>query len=121
MKALQLILRQGDVSLWTISGQPPEKMVIRQREAGRVILARGESTGHHHSFGGSVELYEAEPGKPFKVKTPDGTLADALFVRVLETDTLEHQEHSPVEVSPGDYWVIMPREYTPQAIRRSTD
>ena len=121
MKALKLVLRQGDVSLWTISGQHPKQMALRQLDGERVILARGEATGHHHSFGGSVELYEAEPGKPFTVETPDGTLVDALFARVLEPDTLEHQEHGPINVLPGDYWVIMPREYTPQAIRSSSD
>ena len=118
MKAERLVGPQGDVGFW-LATEPPEK---RSRTALDGIVAKGEATGHHHSFApADVDLYEAEAGVPFRVEMPDGTLADALFARVLRDAPLEHQEHDTVTVPKSDYWVVMPREYTPAAIVRSTD
>lgn len=67
------------------------------REGRRVILARGEQTGHHHSFGGSgVQLLEAPTGR---------------FLRVTKASALEHQEHTKIDVPPGTYRVVRQREY----------
>lgn len=121
MKALKLVLRQGDVALWTVEA-PPRKRSRVQASGDRIIAARGEATGHNHSFApADVELYEAEPGVPFRVEMPDGSLADALFVKVLQDASLEHQEHNVVVATRQNYWVVMPRAYTPAAIVRSTD
>lgn len=69
-------------------------------------LALGEKTGHHHSLvceetsiEEMVEMYEIA----------DGTV----FVRVKgEGVVLEHQEHKPSPVPPGDYEVRIQREVT---------
>jgi hypothetical protein len=71
------------------------------------ILAYGESTGHHHSV--STEtcgLFD---------------LAGKTVLVVAEPTPLMHQEHGAIEIAPGQYWVVIQREYTPQAIRRVTD
>ena len=121
MKALRFVGHQGDVGFWTVDEVPGRRTAMSATN-GRLIVARGEATGHHHSFAVSdVELYEAELGVPFKVTMPDGTLADALFAKVLRDAPLEHQEHDTVTVPKQDYWVVMPRAYTPAAIVRSTD
>ena len=121
MKAEKLVGHQGDVGFWIAVSIPAERSSIIAQNS-RMIVARGEATGHHHSFASSdVELYEAEPGVPFKVEMPDGTLADALFARVLRDAPLSHQEHDTVVVPAQDYWIVMPREYTPAAIVRSLD
>ena len=121
MKAVQLVGHQGDVAFWTVEAAPRKRSAVRT-ENGRLIVAKGEATGHHHSFApADVELYEAEPGVPFRVEMPDGTLADALVAKVLRDAPLEHQEHDTVVVPKQNYWVVMPREYTPAAIVRSTD
>lgn len=121
MRAKKLIGHQGDVAFWLVERAPTNCSAVSS-EAGRLIVARGEATGHHHSFtSGDVELYEAEPGIPFKLEMPDGTLADALFARVLRDTPLEHQEHNAVVVPKNNYWIVMPREYTLAAIVRSTD
>mgnify|MGYP001616050361 CR=1 FL=1 len=121
MKADRLVGHQGDVGFWLASTIPSKRMAIAPLGS-RLIVARGEATGHHHSFPSrDVKLYEAEPGVPFEIEMPDGTLADALFARVLQDAPLEHQEHSTVIVPKQDYWIVMPREYTPNAIVRSVD
>ena len=122
MKALKMTGHQGDVALWALDGRPPEKLSRIRPDGSRLVVARGEATGHSHTFDpADVELYEVEPGVPFKVEMPDGMLADALFARVLRDTPLEHQEHATVTVPKQDYWVVMPREYTPAAIVRSID
>ena len=121
MKALVMMGHQGDVAFWSVDLAPSKRFLV-QPESGRLIVARGEATGHHHSFSAAdVELYEAEPGVAFKLEMPDGTLADALFARVLQDAPLKHQEHDTVTVPKQDYWIVMPREYTPSAIVRSMD
>ena len=121
MKAVRLLGHQGDVAFWAVEAAPGKCSRV-QASNGRLIVARGEATGHHHSFApADVELYEAEPGVPFRVEMPDGTLADALFAKVLRDAPLEHQEHDTVVVPKRSYWVVAPREYTPTAIVRSVD
>ena len=43
------IIRQGDVLIRRIK-KLPEKTTPAPAENGRVVLAHGEATGHHHSF-----------------------------------------------------------------------
>jgi hypothetical protein len=75
--------------------------------SGRLILAEGEATGHHHS-----------------VDCQTAGLFDLTGKTVLVVDSptvLTHQEHGPIEVAPGTYWVMIQREYSPEAIRRVID
>lgn len=53
-------------------------------------LKEGESTGHCHKVAApeKVEFYEK-----------DGVL----YLRVKEKTTVEHEEHNPVTLEPGDY------------------
>lgn len=100
--------RQGDVLLNKItkvidlSGATPIKP-----ENGRLILARGEATGHHHSVDCAVAQLFSINGKVVLVAGED--------------TTLDHQEHDQVDVAKGMYWVVAQQEYTPQAIRRVAD
>ena len=68
---------------------------------GKHILARGEKTGHTHTVDASaVDLFNVAIGKVVVVKQP-------VFVY--------HQEHDPLELPPGDYDVVLQRQYVPQA------
>ena len=103
------MFRQGDVLLVPVGKIDLNETVLNEkmRKGNKVVLAEGEVTGHAHTmttetttpllFGGREIIVVAEP-------TP-----------------LRHQEHGEIEVSPGTYWVVRQREYTPQAIRRVTD
>ena len=98
-------IRQGDVYLVRADGVKPEGKKVRPQN-GRLILAEGEATGHHHSVDAAVcDLFSGD--KPVLV--------------VREPTTLDHQEHGAIEVEPGTYWVVRQREYTPQAIVRVRD
>src|SRR5690348_10962488 len=102
--------RQGDVFIRRIEKKPSKLQPI-QRESGAVVLAHGEVTVHAH-----------------KIKSPraalfhDPVLA-ATFLHVTGDDSvlLEHEEHSAIELPPGDYEVILQREYSPEEIRTVAD
>ncbi len=99
-------VRQGDVYLKPAdmpSGKGKRVRAVR----GRIILARGEATGHHHSVRADVaELFDF-----------DGHMV----LVVSEPTPLEHQEHAPIEIAPGTYFVVRQREYHPQEVRRVQD
>ena len=67
-------------------------------EDGRLILARGEATGHHHS-----------------VPATAGTLVqrdDVMFLTLTELTAVTHQEHAPIMLTPGVWQVTRQREWT---------
>lgn len=98
-------IRQGDVYLKSCA-EPPRGKKVRAK-SGRLILALGEVTGHHHSVSAKTsDLYE---------------LDGRMWLVVNEPTTLNHQEHAPIEIQPGTYWVVRQREYSPAEIRRVAD
>ena len=104
------MIRQGDVLLIPCEVcEIPDNAAPVDAENGRLILARGEATGHHHSVVASstTELL-ATPNLEMWLLVKEGTAL------------LEHQEHGPCE-SQGAYRVVTQREYTPSAIRNVVD
>ena len=103
--------RQGDVLLVTTDGLLADTARPVRREAGRVVLARGEATGHVHAIDSPLaELFEEQDGR--------------LYLRVSAGDEpvrLTHDQHDAVALPPGVYEVRRQREYAPGAIRRVTD
>lgn len=100
--------RQGDVLLIPISNI---KDVLQEvdRDNGRIILAYGEVTGHAHAIkSGQATLYKAAAN-------------DNRYLRVVEQVVLSHEEHDPIPLPPGDYKVLIQREYTPEEIRNVAD
>lgn len=106
----QIHVRQGDVLIERIAALP-EKTTQIKREAGRIILAHGEATGHAHAIlEKNVFLHEAEnhPGVTF-LEIKDAVAA------------LVHDEHTTISLERGIYRVTRQREYSPQEIRRVAD
>jgi hypothetical protein len=98
------LFRQGDVLVRKIKALP---------EGGKVrkngILAYGEVTGHAHKV---EELTKAEVLE----------VGSNLYLRVGEEGVrVIHDEHSPITLDPGNYEVVIQKEYTPQAIRNVAD
>lgn len=99
-------LRQGDVFLSRVSRAPVGQPVAA--EAGRLVLARGEATGHHHSVPAAAATLVLDEG-------------GVMFLTVEELTAMEHQEHAPITLEPGIYRVTRQREYSPAAIRNVAD
>jgi hypothetical protein len=112
LKTDQSLIRQGDVMFVPVRKLPAGER--RKRDTGTVAF--GEATGHHHSLI-AEDLERAEVLE----------IGEGLFVHVsehgvrLEGATFAHQEHGPVTLPPGDYEVIIQREYSPEAIRNVID
>jgi len=100
------MFRQGDVLIYPAKEMPKDLKPVKPRN-GRLILAEGEATGHHHSIGANVaELFQSGP---------------QLIMSVKEPTVITHQEHGPVEITPGQYWVVRQREYDAGAVRKVRD
>lgn len=96
--------RQGDVLLVRIDAIPEGGRAV-EAEDGRLILARGEVTGHHHSVAMvAAELVDVE--------------ARGVFLRIMEATPLVHQEHAAIVLEPGTYEVRRQREYEPGELPR---
>ncbi len=99
----RIAIRQGDVLV--VSGAQIPAVVPVPPENGRVILAHGEHTGHHHSFGHSREV---------ALFREDGS-GGGLFLSVTGTPMpLEHQEHSALIVAPGVHEVVRQVQWSDQ-------
>ncbi len=100
--------QQGDVLLRKVDAIPEgAKPVVR--EGGRLILARGEATGHHHAIASKdASLFE---------------LDGVLYLDVRDPVVIEHEEHGPQTLPPGTYRVDKVREhdYFQDAERRVVD
>lgn len=101
--------RQGDVLIVPVE-KLPAKLEPVSRENKRVVLAHGEATGHAHAIKDKHVTLFRDP----KLNT--------MFMQVLDAPVaLEHDEHDPISVPPGNYQVIRQREYSLEAIRNVAD
>jgi hypothetical protein len=102
--------RQGDVLLISTEHRLTNTATCMPREGGRLVLARGEATGHAHVIDSTLaDLFEERDGR--------------LYLRVLgrESVRLLHEEHTAIVLTPGVYEVIHQREYSPGTVRRVMD
>ena len=91
-------VRQGDVLLVPAEAVPTGAKSV-PRDAGRVVLAYGEVTGHAHAIRSTAaRLLEAQEER---------------YLVTSDTVTLEHEEHGPIAIAPGTYRVVIQREYVP--------
>ena len=98
--------RQGDVLI--IQTKSLTGDVTPPVEGQPLILAYGEVTFHCHQIKNraAVDLIERDMRR---------------FLRVHETSLLEHEEHATVPVPPGNYEVIIQKEYSAQGLRNVAD
>lgn len=108
----KVAVRQGDVFILPVSDIPQSAKAVAP-ENGRLIVARGEATGHHHSFPwarGATLFRDDGAGS--------GT---AQYVRVETPIALEHQEHSALQLPSGNYKVVIQRMMKSGLVRRVED
>lgn len=93
--------RQGDVLLIPVDKVPQEAGLFdAEQEDGRLILARGEMTGHHHSVDSKHTVMYGG--------------ATQRFLKVEEPTTLKHQEHDPIDLNRGVYEVRLQKQHHPK-------
>ena len=105
-------IRQGDVLIVPCKSIPATASIALP-EAGRLIVARGEATGHHHSFPwmrGATLFRDDGAGS-----------GGAQYVKVEQETPLEHQEHTALVVAPGVYEVRIQRTMASGLVRRVED
>jgi hypothetical protein len=103
--------RQGDVLFRRIPKLPQGE---RKRRASGIV-AFGEVTGHTHALAEA----DQDVAEVWEIGGPD-----SLFVHISKSGisiqkggaTFVHQEHLPVTLPPGNYQVVLPRQYTPAKI-----
>ena len=105
------IYRQGDVCLIAVDSIP-EDALLEPAKNGKLILALGEATGHHHRF----EFMDTSQNVRM-LKSGSG----ARYLEVTAPVELLHEEHSTVIVPPGKYYLPQQVEYTPAELRRVAD
>ncbi|MEV6930027.1 hypothetical protein AB0M46_36855 [Dactylosporangium sp. NPDC051485] len=91
--------------------QLPATAVPAPRDrTGRMILARGEATGHAHVIVGPDTALLTVPDDP-----------STLFVKIVTRAHVVHEEHGPITIPAGTYRVVRQREYIPGAYRYVAD
>ena len=111
----KLLFRQGDVLIFTAPENVKKGKEIPRADDGRVILAHGELTNHHHAIASKdATLFDRA----------DDDTALALGERILSTRrkvTLKHEEHAPIDLPKGNYIVRTQVEYDPTTMARRVE
>jgi hypothetical protein len=104
--------RQGDVLVMAIDHAAlPSNLIDAPRDRNnRLVLARGEATGHAHVLTGERVVMRCPPDQP-----------ETLYLLIEGYGRLVHEEHGPIGIPAGVYRVIRQREYEPGAIRPVND
>lgn len=136
---------QGDIVIMALPAKFPA--ISRAREIaprdGRLILAEGEATGHHHAIDLMARAtmfrddalardLEAAPAEPkaatARMYEDRAALGELMRRGILTTDRLcvgflvvegapavvRHQEHDPIAIPPGSYYVGRQQEFDAQ-------
>ena len=104
------IFRQGDVLIVRDDAAKGTEEIARD-ERGRVVLAAGEVTGHHHAIRNpNVCHLRAEGVSAYTVLRVND-----------EGALLEHEEHATIALPPGNYRVSIQREWLGEESARVAD
>lgn len=98
----KLMVRQGDVLLVQTSRQLPLFRDVAGK-TGLVVLAQGEKTGHAHVVPASDACLE--------IRATEGGSQSWLLVH--RPTQLTHEEHSAIALEPGEYQVVIQKQYNP--------
>ena len=105
-------IRQGDVLVVPCKAIP-DTVIMVAPENDRLIVARGEATGHHHSFPwarGATLFRDDGAGS-----------GGRLYVQADTNVALEHQEHRALTIAPSRYEVRIQRVMRAGLVRKVID
>lgn len=110
------IYAHGDLLIERVDDIEPG-MPLPPDPDGAVVLARGEVTGHRHAIhgGGAVLFRDDGLARDIPAELYIG------HVRVTAPVALTHEEHAPIDLSPGTYRVRRQREWTAASARIVAD
>ena len=95
-------IRQGDVFFAKVN-KLPKGAVARKNNH----ILEGETSGHIHRLESQVpSVYDS---------------GSEVFVSVVDSTPLVHEEHNTITVEPGVYKIVRQREYSPAENRRVLD
>lgn len=115
MKEQSVQFRQGDVLIvLTAVAALPAGAVEVKPEAGRVVLAHGEVTGHAHAINLPTKKNVAPPVKYFDAGAER-------FLQVAEKVSLTHEEHGAIVLEKGTYRQAFQVEDFGEEVRRVAD
>jgi len=103
--------RQGDVLLIE---QPlprswlPARLSRVARDAGRLVLAYGEVTGHAH-------VIDAPEAEAVQLSDQD----NGRFLKLMSDAPLVHEEHDTIKVPKGTYRVVQQEQFVPDPATRN--
>ena len=86
------IYRHGDLII-----KPAKEKRETKKSDGKIDLALGEATGHHHQMQLPIRFF--------------GLIGAIEYFEIDEPTELTHQEHHTLTILPGNYDVIIEREY----------
>jgi len=121
------IYRQGDVCIIATEDRDVSQLKPVPRDAGRIVLAYGEVTGHAHaipSLHASLYLDDSTVAAPDAMQAIARLGGGLIPDRVLKADAavrLLHEEHAPIDLPAGSYIVRIQREYSPTELRNVAD
>ena len=99
------VYRQGDVLIREAC--IPLGAIEQPKTAGRVVLARGEVTGHAHVIESRFARLLAHGAEQ--------------YLRATRVVSLRHEEHGEIRLPRGMYKITIQREYAPEEIRNVAD
>lgn len=104
--------QHGDVLLRPITHLPKTAKVV-PAENGRLVLAKGESTGHAHTLLDmpGVRLYTLDELTEEMRSWECGTPAVLEVTQPIPRNLLTHEEHGPQMIEPGLYHIGAVREF----------
>jgi hypothetical protein len=105
-----IMYRQGDVFLMRVDGAAPIDIEPKPADGRGIVLAEGESSGHHHAvFGDGNKLFRFRDtsGRQLLVTGERGA-----ELRVVGGGSGGKPRHETIQIAPGKYIVTVQRSWT---------
>lgn len=113
-------IRQGDTLLRKVSDIPAQAREMKRDEAGRIVLAHGERTGHAHAFRGKgICSFTTLVNEDVEFLLVNGGSGGAMLNHELISGA--KAEHDPIKVPDGKYEAAQQVEHSPAEIIRVAD
>jgi hypothetical protein len=115
--AMEELYAQGDLLLERVADRSPSGTIVENVEAGPIIVAEGEASGHSHAFYDRVTMFRDDR---LARDIPTGLYVGHVRIEA-PSARLQHEEHGTLTLPQGTYRVRRQREFQPQDARIVVD